>query len=219
MRKSIAGYVTLTITICILVYVSFSSNETIDLSKYSTAGLELNYTVSQDESIDNNVLASNELKKADIPYLGKSFVGFKEALAFKESRWNYFVVNTLGYLGKYQFGRGTLKLIGINKGEVLLTQGFIGRSDEGFVTTLGREGSDYTAAILAYVFEADNVVIWKDVPGMLNADPRIFSNAVKLDEISFKEAIELSYYGATVIHPKTLQPLKETTCTEKSNNN
>lgn len=120
MRKSIAGYVTLTITICILVYVSFSSNETIDLSKYSTAGLELNYTVSQDESIDNNVLASNELKKADIPYLGKSFVGFKEALAFKESRGNYFVVNTLGYLGKYQFGRGTLKLIGINNTELFL---------------------------------------------------------------------------------------------------
>lgn len=120
MRKSIASYVTLTITICILVYVSFSSNETIDLSKYSTAGLELNYTVSQDESIDNNVLASNELKKADIPYLGKSFVGFKEALAFKESRGNYFVVNTLGYLGKYQFGRGTLKLIGINNPALFL---------------------------------------------------------------------------------------------------
>jgi aspartate kinase len=101
------------------------------------------------------------------------------------------------------------KAFKVNRGEALLTQGFIGRSDEGFVTTLGREGSDYTAAILAYVFEANNVVIWKDVPGMLNADPRIFKDAVKLDEISFKEAIELSYYGATVIHPKTLQPLKE----------
>lgn len=101
------------------------------------------------------------------------------------------------------------QLIKVQKGEALLTQGFIGKSDEGYVTTLGREGSDYTAAILAYVFEADNVVIWKDVPGMLNADPRVFKNAVKLDEISFKEAIELSYYGATVIHPKTLQPLKE----------
>jgi len=101
------------------------------------------------------------------------------------------------------------KAIQVGTGEALLTQGFIGRSDEGFISTLGREGSDYTAAILAYVFEADNVVIWKDVPGMLNADPRIFKDAVKLDEISFKEAIELSYYGATVIHPKTLQPLKE----------
>lgn len=97
----------------------------------------------------------------------------------------------------------------VKRGEVLLTQGFLGESDEGFITTLGREGSDYTAAILAYVFNADEVVIWKDVPGMLNADPRLFPNAKKLKEISFKEAIELSYFGATVIHPKTLQPLKE----------
>jgi len=93
--------------------------------------------------------------------------------------------------------------------KILLTQGFLGKSDEEYTTTLGREGSDYTAAILAYVFDADEVVIWKDVPGMLNADPRHFSNTKKLNEISFKEAIELSYYGATVIHPKTLQPLKE----------
>lgn len=97
----------------------------------------------------------------------------------------------------------------IRSGTLLLTQGFLGESDEGFLTTLGREGSDYTAAILAYVFNADKVVIWKDVPGMLNADPRRFPDAVKLNEISFKEAIELSYFGATVIHPKTLQPLKE----------
>ena len=120
MRKSIASYLILTLTICILVFVSFSSKETIDLSRYSTAGLELNYTVSQDENINDNVLASNGVKKADIPYLGKSFVGFKEALAFKESRGNYFTVNTLGYLGKYQFGKGTLKLIGIDNPDLFL---------------------------------------------------------------------------------------------------
>ncbi|MFG6687588.1 peptidoglycan-binding protein LysM [Mariniflexile sp. HNIBRBA6329] len=113
MRKSIASYLTLTLTICILLFVSFSSDETIDLSKYSTAGLELYYTVSQDQSIKDNTFASNEVNKPISPILGKSFVGFKEALAFKESRGNYFVVNTLGYLGKYQFGAGTLKLIGI----------------------------------------------------------------------------------------------------------
>ncbi len=99
--------------------------------------------------------------------------------------------------------------IQFSKNKVIVTQGFLGESDEGFVTTLGREGSDYTAAILAFILDADEVVIWKDVPGMLNADPRIFEDAIKLKEISFKEAIELSYYGATVIHPKTLQPLKE----------
>ena len=120
MRKSIASYLTLTVTICILLFMSFSSDETIDLSKYSTAGLELNYTVSQDHSIKDNVLASNELNKPISPILGKSFVGFKEALAFKESRGDYFVVNALGYLGKYQFGAETLKLIGIHNPSLFL---------------------------------------------------------------------------------------------------
>lgn len=92
--------------------------------------------------------------------------------------------------------------------DILLTQGFIGHTTEGFTTTLGREGSDYTAGILAYCGHAESVTIWKDVPGMLNADPKYFSNTKKLDSISFKEAIELSYYGASVIHPKTIQPLQ-----------
>lgn len=91
---------------------------------------------------------------------------------------------------------------------VIITQGFIGHTSEGFTTTLGREGSDYTAGIFAYCLNADNVTIWKDVPGMLNADPKWFDNTVKLDKISFKEAIELAYYGATVIHPKTIKPLQ-----------
>lgn len=92
--------------------------------------------------------------------------------------------------------------------DILLTQGFIGHTAEGFTTTLGREGSDYTAGILAYCGEAESVTIWKDVPGMLNADPKYFENTKKLEAISFKEAIELSYYGASVIHPKTIQPLQ-----------
>ena len=92
--------------------------------------------------------------------------------------------------------------------DVLLTQGFIGHTPEGFTTTLGREGSDYTAGILAYCANAESVTIWKDVPGMLNADPKYFDDTIKLDEISFKEAIELAYYGATVIHPKTIKPLQ-----------
>lgn len=113
MRKSIASYLMLTVTICILLFVSFSSKEKIDLSKYSTSGLKLNYTVSQDQSSHENALASNNLNKPISPILGKSFVGFKEALAFKESRGDYFTVNAFGYLGKYQFGAETLKLIGI----------------------------------------------------------------------------------------------------------
>ncbi|HTO36749.1 MAG TPA: hypothetical protein VLZ72_10950, partial [Flavobacterium sp.] len=91
---------------------------------------------------------------------------------------------------------------------ISITQGFIGHTEEGFTTTLGREGSDFTAAIMAYCTNAESVTIWKDVPGMLNADPKFFANTVKLDKISFKEAIELAYYGASVIHPKTIKPLQ-----------
>ena len=92
--------------------------------------------------------------------------------------------------------------------DVQVTQGFIGHTPEGFTTTLGREGSDYTAGIYAYCTNAESVTIWKDVPGMLNADPKWFDNTIKLESISFKEAIELSYYGASVIHPKTIKPLQ-----------
>ncbi|MEP5132394.1 aspartate kinase, partial [Nonlabens ulvanivorans] len=94
------------------------------------------------------------------------------------------------------------------KGKLFLTQGFIGSDDNGFTTTLGREGSDYTAAILAYALDASHVTIWKDVPGVLNGDPRVFENTVLLEQISYREAIELAFYGASVIHPKTLQPLQ-----------
>lgn len=92
--------------------------------------------------------------------------------------------------------------------DVYVTQGFIGVTSENYTTTLGREGSDYSAAILAYLLNAKNVTIWKDVPGFLNADPKWFDNTVKLRNISYHEAIELSYYGATIIHPKTIQPLR-----------
>ena len=92
--------------------------------------------------------------------------------------------------------------------KVLITQGFIGGTAEGKTTTLGREGSDYSAAIFAYCCNVESVTIWKDVPGMLNADPKYFKNTKKLDSISYKEALELSYYGASVIHPKTIKPLQ-----------
>lgn len=91
---------------------------------------------------------------------------------------------------------------------IYICQGFIGSDENGNSTTLGREGSDYTAAALAYMLDAQNVTIWKDVPGVLNADPRIISNVKKLERITYKEAIELAYYGAQVIHPKTIKPLQ-----------
>ncbi|MEK9531236.1 MAG: aspartate kinase, partial [Flavobacteriaceae bacterium] len=95
------------------------------------------------------------------------------------------------------------------QGTVLkVTQGFIGSDDNNFTTTLGREGSDYSAAIMAYCLGATDVTIWKDVPGVLNADPRVFDKTQLLHHISYQEAIELAFYGASVIHPKTLQPLQ-----------
>jgi aspartate kinase len=90
-----------------------------------------------------------------------------------------------------------------------ITQGFLGSDANNFTTTLGREGSDYSAAIFAYCLNAESVTIWKDVPGVLNADPRYFENAQLLNTISYREAIELAFYGASVIHPKTLQPLQQ----------
>lgn len=90
----------------------------------------------------------------------------------------------------------------------IVTQGFIGRTADGHTTTLGREGSDFSAAIFAYLLDAESVTIWKDVPGMFNADPNRFPDTRLLEHISYKEAIELSYFGASVIHPRTLQPLQ-----------
>jgi aspartate kinase len=96
----------------------------------------------------------------------------------------------------------------VKKKVLNVTQGFVGSDENNFTTTLGREGSDYTAAIFAYCLGAESVTIWKDVPGVMNADPRFFENASLLNQISYREAIELAFYGATVIHPKTLQPLQ-----------
>lgn len=96
----------------------------------------------------------------------------------------------------------------LNNAILNITQGFLGSDSNNFTTTLGREGSDYTAAIFGYCLNAESVTIWKDVAGVLNADPRYFENAQLLHKISYREAIELAFYGASVIHPKTLQPLQ-----------
>jgi aspartate kinase len=96
----------------------------------------------------------------------------------------------------------------LKKNKLVITQGFIGATSENFTTTLGREGSDYTAAILSHCLDAEEMIVWKDVPGVLSADPKFYQDAVKLQEISYLDAIELTYYGATVLHPKTIKPLE-----------
>ena len=91
--------------------------------------------------------------------------------------------------------------------KIILTQGFIGKSPDGFTTTLGREGSDFSAAIFASCLGAQSVTIWKDVPGVMNADPKRIQEAIVFEELPFREAAEMTYYGASVIHPKTIKPL------------
>lgn len=111
--------------------------------------------------------------------------------------------------GKVDWEKTFENLSRLNKNETYVSQGFLGSDPNYFTTTLGREGSDYSAAIIAFCLDAENLTIWKDVPGVLNADPRYFSNAQLLNKISYEEAIELAYYGASVIHPKTMQPLRK----------
>ena len=95
-----------------------------------------------------------------------------------------------------------------NETNLIITQGFIGSTDENESTTLGREGSDYTAAVFANILNAESVTIWKDVEGVMNADPKDLPDAVNIRELSYKEVIEMAYYGAQVIHPKTIKPLQ-----------
>ncbi len=94
------------------------------------------------------------------------------------------------------------------KYQIIISQGFIGGTSENFTTTLGREGSDYSAAVFASCIKAESLTVWKDVPGIMNADPALFSSAQKYEELPYSEALELAYYGANIIHPKTIKPLQ-----------
>ena len=104
--------------------------------------------------------------------------------------------------------KAATEMIDFDKANIYITQGFIGSTDDNESTTLGREGSDYSAAIFANIFNAESQTIWKDVAGVMNADPKSFPEAVVLNELSFDEVIEMAYYGAQVIHPKTIKPLQ-----------
>ena len=113
--------------------------------------------------------------------------------------------------GMVDWGKTEELISHLNKEICYVTQGFIGSDDNNFTVTLGREGSDYSGAIFAYCLDADAMTIWKDVPGVMTGDPRKFNEVTLLSNISYEEAIEMAYYGASVIHPKTLQPLLPTT--------
>ena len=117
--------------------------------------------------------------------------------AYREARVNWEMTKEL-VTEHFEFGEN----------QILITQGFLGSTIDNITTTLGREGSDYTGAVLAHVLKAKKLIIWKDVPGVLNADPKWFDDTVLLSELSYRDAIELAYYGASVIHPKTIKPLQ-----------
>jgi aspartate kinase len=124
----------------------------------------------------------------------------------------YIITNNNYREGKVDWKKSSANMDFLNllleRKQVLLTQGFIGRSPDGFTTTLGRDGSDYSAGIFASVLNAESVTIWKDVPGVMNADPKKVPDAATIfSELPFKEAAEMTYYGASVIHPKTIKPL------------
>ena len=121
MIKKITNYFVVPMSICAILVVALNTNTTVDMTNFSTKGLELNYTVSKDVAmLDEKEPTQTNAFDNFFPYLGKNYMGFKEALAFKESRGNYFTVNDFGYLGKYQFGVETLKVIGIYNAEQFL---------------------------------------------------------------------------------------------------
>jgi len=121
MIKKITNYFVVPMSICAILVVALNTNTTVDMTNFSTKGLELNYTVSKDVAmLDEKEPTQTNTFDNFFPYLGKNYMGFKEALAFKESRGNYFTVNDFGYLGKYQFGVETLKVIGIYNAEQFL---------------------------------------------------------------------------------------------------
>ena len=122
---------------------------------------------------------------------------------------DYIKTDNLYREGGVNWNKTEENISSLNRKICYVTQGFIGSDDNNFTVTLGREGSDYSAAIFAYCLNADSMTIWKDVPGVMTGDPRKFENVELLSNISYEEAIEMAYYGASVIHPKTLQPLKQ----------
>ena len=140
-----------------------------------------------------NYLQSQNIKTdwKDVRY------SIKTSNAYREARVNWEKTKEL-VPEHFKFG----------KNRIIVTQGFLGSTLDNITTTLGREGSDYTGAILAHVLKAKKLVIWKDVPGVLNADPKWFDDTELLSELSYRDAIELAYYGASIIHPKTIKPLQ-----------
>ena len=172
-------------------------------------------------------LIDNENLKDDYDFLYDQIVSFGELISTRivsayllsqniQNQWldarNFIITDSRYRDAKVQWEETervvTNRLKPLSAKNLIITQGFIGKGEKGETTTLGREGSDYSAAIFGKLLGAESVTIWKDVAGVMNADPKKFDNTVLISELSYNDAIELAYYGASVIHPKTIQPLK-----------
>lgn len=162
-------------------------------------------------------------KKTDYNFIYDQLVGFGELLSTKiissylnesgiQNKWldvrEYIKTDSSYRDAHVNWEQTTKNIAALDVDQLYISQGFLGRNSTDNTTTLGREGSDYTAAIFAYCLHAKSVTIWKDVDGVLNADPRFFNDTILLEQISYNEAIEMAFYGASVIHPKTLKPLE-----------
>ena len=164
----------------------------------------LNYDFEYDQIVSTGEMVSTEILAAWLNYIGRI------------TKWidagHYIRTNDTWREGEIDWDL-TRKLLPnafqFKENSVCLTQGFIGATTFNLTTTLGREGSDYTAAVIANVMNAESVTIWKDVPGIMNADPHKYVKTYKLEKLSYREAVEMTYYGAKVIHPKTMRPLVE----------
>ncbi len=185
--------------------LNLSINEDFDaLIKRVEVPPSLNYNFEYDQIVSTGEMVSTEILAAYLNHLGKI------------TKWidagHYIRTNDTWREGEIDWEL-TRKLLPqafqFKENSVCLTQGFIGATTFNLTTTLGREGSDYTAAILANIMNAESVTIWKDVPGIMNADPHRYESTTKLDMLSYREAVEMTYYGAKVIHPKTMKPLVE----------
>ncbi len=170
------------------------------LNNFLSLNSSTNYNLVYDQIVPFGELISTKIISNYLNYIGIK----NEWLDVR----NYIKTDDTYRDAKVDWETTSEKINTINYDSLKITQGFLGRNENN-TTTLGREGSDYTAGIFAYCLNAESVTIWKDVEGVLNADPRVFSNTKLLESMSYTEAIEMAFYGASVIHPKTIQPLMQ----------
>lgn len=172
-----------------------------EIHSFFNLNKEANYTFIYDQIVPYGELLSSSIVSAYLDSIGISnkWIDARDMIATDNNYTEAKVDFTKSEPLIHQF---------MDASTINITQGFIARNENGYSTTLGREGSDYTAAVISYCINASKMLIWKDVPAVLNADPRLFNDTIAIPELSYREAIEMTFYGAQVIHPKTIKPLQ-----------